>query len=385
MRFLFIVQGEGRGHMTQAMALYDMLRNADQEVCQVIIGSSSRRAVPPFVLRKFTCPVQLLESPNFVTDKNLKSIRLGQTIWQNVQKLPVFLKSLKTLDSLVSELQPDIIVNFYEFLAGIYHTLYRPRARFICIGHQYLAEHASFTWAPGSRWNKHLFLLANRITSWGADQRIALSLQDLCTDHTQDSLTIWPPLLREQVLNILPKSGDYLLVYIVNPGYLTEIRQMATRHPLLRIEVFSDQAQIGSTDSLPQNMQIHTLDDQKFISYMAGCRGLVCTAGFESISEALYLGKPVMVVPVSGQYEQACNALETKISGAGIFSKAFDLEAFIDYLPNHPKASSEVFRVWYAKQPSLFHHWLSEMLSKPTRIDHLATMPRVAGSHMREI
>jgi UDP-N-acetylglucosamine:LPS N-acetylglucosamine transferase len=61
---------------------------------------------------------------------------------------------------------------------------------------------------------------------------------------------------------------------------------------------------------------------------MAACKGLVCTAGFESICEAMYLGKPVMVIPVAGQYEQACNALDAEAAGAGIKSENFDFGHF---------------------------------------------------------
>lgn len=35
MRFLFIVQGEGRGHLTQALTLEDMLRRNGHEVVEL--------------------------------------------------------------------------------------------------------------------------------------------------------------------------------------------------------------------------------------------------------------------------------------------------------------------------------------------------------------
>ena len=41
---------------------------------------------------------------------------------------------------------------------------------------------------------------------------------------------------------------------------------------------------------------------------MGRCRGVVCTAGFESVSEAMWLGKPVCMAPTPGHYEQRCNA-----------------------------------------------------------------------------
>ena len=57
---------------------------------------------------------------------------------------------------------------------------------------------------------------------------------------------------------------------------------------------------------------------------MSTCKALISTAGFESICEAMYLGKPVMMVPVKGQYEQSCNAIDARLSGAGIISDNFD-------------------------------------------------------------
>jgi uncharacterized protein (TIGR00661 family) len=36
--------------------------------------------------------------------------------------------------------------------------------------------------------------------------------------------------------------------------------------------------------------------------------GVITGAGFETPAEALYLGKQLMVLPMHGQYEQACNA-----------------------------------------------------------------------------
>lgn len=49
---------------------------------------------------------------------------------------------------------------------------------------------------------------------------------------------------------------------------------------------------------------------------MAGCRAYASTAGFESICEAMYLGKPVLMVPA--HIEQDCNAYECPAAGAGL-------------------------------------------------------------------
>ena len=51
MKFLFIVQGEGRGHLTQAITLEDMLQRNGHEVVEVLVGKSSSRTLPGFFNR----------------------------------------------------------------------------------------------------------------------------------------------------------------------------------------------------------------------------------------------------------------------------------------------------------------------------------------------
>jgi len=45
-----------------------------------------------------------------------------------------------------------------------------------------------------------------------------------------------------------------------------------------------------------------------FLTSLASSNGVLCGAGFETPSEALFLGKPLLVVPMKGQFEQQCNA-----------------------------------------------------------------------------
>lgn len=40
MKVLFIVQGEGRGHLTQAITLEEILRRNGHEVVEVLVGKS---------------------------------------------------------------------------------------------------------------------------------------------------------------------------------------------------------------------------------------------------------------------------------------------------------------------------------------------------------
>ncbi len=65
MKYLFIVQGEGRGHLTQAIALADILRRNGHEVCEVLLGKSKNRDIPEFFLKKIGCRVNCFDTLSF--------------------------------------------------------------------------------------------------------------------------------------------------------------------------------------------------------------------------------------------------------------------------------------------------------------------------------
>jgi uncharacterized protein (TIGR00661 family) len=60
------------------------------------------------------------------------------------------------------------------------------------------------------------------------------------------------------------------------------------------------------------------VNNEAFNQSMASCAGLLTGGGFEGPAEALYLGKKVLVIPMTGQYEQQCNALAASRLGVPV-------------------------------------------------------------------
>ncbi|RIW13641.1 glycosyltransferase [Algoriphagus lacus] len=349
MKFIFIVQGEGRGHMTQAIAFSHLIRSQGHELSAVVVGKSKRRTIPDFFLEKIGAETLSLDSPNFESDGVDKRILLGKTIFKNTLNLPKFWKSLRQIHALIQEKEPDVVVNFYELLGGFYHLIFQPKAIFWAIGHQYLEAHPEFHFAPNRRLEKFLFRLNTRITALGARERLALSF--LPKENT-DKIRVVPPLLREEVTRLIPKTENFYLAYMVNPGYAGEIIEFAKIHPDVKIKAFWDKKGAAEVETPLPNLSFHRVNDRLFLDAMADCKGLVCTAGFESICEAMYLGKPVMVIPVDGQYEQACNALDTEASGVGIKSKKFDFNRLETFGTDSSSKSIEAI-IWSGKWPTI--------------------------------
>lgn len=332
MKFMFIVQGEGRGHMTQAISLEQLLNKLGHEVCCVAIGKCKQREIPEFVYRKLKVPIFKFESPNFFKDKKGKGILISKTMAYNILRYRVFLKSLRLLDELATNFKPDIILNFYDILGGLYNFYYRPTARFWTIGHQYLMNHPDFIFAPHSPLQKALFKLNTSITSLGAEKMLALSFRPMTPNGNLKKLLVLPPLLRNELRNLKTSEGNYYLTYLVNAGYADEVLQFAKHHPEFKICVFWDKKGAPSIYKPLPNVTFHQLNDSLFLEKMANCKAFLSTAGFESICEAMYLGKSVLTMPVKGQYEQACNALDAVRSGAGITSSEFDFLKFKKYV-----------------------------------------------------
>jgi uncharacterized protein (TIGR00661 family) len=63
-------------------------------------------------------------------------------------------------------------------------------------------------------------------------------------------------------------------------------------------------------------VRFHKIDNHAFLESLRTCEGVLCGAGFELPAEALFLGKKVMVIPLKGQFEQYCNAIEAEKLGA---------------------------------------------------------------------
>ena len=58
---------------------------------------------------------------------------------------------------------------------------------------------------------------------------------------------------------------------------------------------------------------------------MAAFKGFVTTDGFDSVCESIYLGKPTLMIPVEGHYEQGRNALDAFKADVGIARSNFNL------------------------------------------------------------
>jgi len=380
MRFLFIVQGEGRGHMTQAISLYQILSWQSHEVCAVMVGRSRSREIPKFFVKRIGVPVSTFSSPNFRLDSKRRGISVFGTFFENFARLPAFARSLLTLRRAVHHHRPDIIVNFYEPLTAIYVALWRPKTKMVCIAHQYLTLHPGFEFPQGRRIARWALLFYTWLTSWGAEKRLALSFRGM-PSLPRRKLVVLPPLLRAEIQELRPSSEDFILAYVLNDGYANDLAAWHGRYPHVKILGFWDRKGVPDVTCLQDKLVFRQLDDVAFLDAMSRCRGLVSTAGFESICEAMYLGKPVYMIPAKHQIEQHCNAIDACRTGAGLWGFDLDLARFLDYIPGH-RGEPKRFREWVHSAEWIYTDILNRLLSAERAADK--PEPPSSGSRRTE-
>ena len=243
LNFIFVIQGEGKGHLTQAISLYQLLEKNGHKIRIVIVGKSLRRIIPSFFTKKIHCPIIELWSPNFTTDKKNKSISLIRTVVNTVWRLPLYFKSASTLKDIIDRAIPDIIINFYDPLVGLYKFRYKNTVKTISIAHQYAYLHSQYKFPEGKILSRICFLIYTKFTAYKSDKILGLSIIEQ-PNNRKDRLTIIPPLLRKELFTLVSKRENFTLIYLVNSGYYNEIINWHLNNPKDILHCFMDSIQI---------------------------------------------------------------------------------------------------------------------------------------------
>lgn len=341
MKMLFIIQGEGRGHLTQALSLRRKLADEGHQVVGVLVGKSPARRIPDFFMEKINAPVYSFESPNFLPTAKNKQVNLLKSIGYNVLRLHKYTASIHYINRMIKETGADVVVNFYELLTGLTYLFCRPKAMMVCIAHQYLFLHPDFSFPKLNAVSLSLLKFFTHVTAIGATKKLALSFRKM-REVPADKMVVVPPLLRKEIINKTPRKGDYLHGYLLNSGFSEEVKEWHTAHPEVPMHFFWDKRGAKETTKIDDTLSFHQLNDIRFVKYMANAKAYATTAGFESVCEAMYLDKPVLMVPT--HIEQACNAHDASLSGAGAVAEHFDLDALQHLSETHQP--NPVFRHW---------------------------------------
>jgi uncharacterized protein (TIGR00661 family) len=143
---------------------------------------------------------------------------------------------------------------------------------------------------------------------------------------------IFTPVIRKQIREAHVCDQGHYTVYL--PAYGdAELYNFFSTFSNIKWQIFSKH---NKSPFKLGNVQVMPLNNEAFIESMASSTGIVCGAGFETPSEALFMNKKLLVIPMTNQYEQLCNAEALKRMGVPVIKKLHDkyVSSIADWIQN---------------------------------------------------
>jgi uncharacterized protein (TIGR00661 family) len=289
MKILYAIQGTGNGHITRARDIVPLL--AQRGELDVLVSGAHVELTLDYPIKYRFRGLGFFFGKNGGIDL-LKTYRQNslRRFWQELRALPVH-----NYDLVISDFEP--VSAWACKLAG------KP-----CIGlsHQAAVAHPEAPKARGHYPIGRLLLnqYAPTTTQYGFHFKAYAP-------------GVFTPVIRSQVRELQPTDGEYYTVYL--PAYSdANIAAVLSKLPEVDWRVFSKHNQQPFRN---QSVSFQPLDNTAFLQSLAGCRGVLCGAGFETPAEVLHLQKKLLVIPMRGQYEQQCNATALQELGIPIIQR----------------------------------------------------------------
>jgi uncharacterized protein (TIGR00661 family) len=326
MRVLYGVNGEGMGHATRSQVVIDALLEA-HDVRVVASGAAFR------YLRDRLPRVDEIFGPSFAMKEG--EIQRWATVRENLVKGPRELpNTVKHWMKLVQEWRPEVVITDFEPLAGRYARA--TRTPLVCVDNINMVDRCRHDGEiiGGERED---FLLARAVTR----AMVPTAGDYIITTFFRPPLargrtTLVPPIVRPEIVAAEPLRGDHLLVYSSGEEELLD----ALRSSGVRCRVYG--MRDGPEETVVEgNLEFRPRSNEGFLEDLRSARGVVAGGGFSLLSEAVYLGKPVLSVPLQGQFEQLMNARYLKREGYGMCATEVTpavLSEFLDRLHEFAQA-----------------------------------------------
>lgn len=333
MRILYGVQGTGNGHITRALAMAEAMKERPELEVDFLVSGRERtaffdmEALGDFAWR---AGLSFAMRDGRVSIMDTLSQNPWWQFWQDVRDL-----DLSTYDLVVSDFEP--VTAWAAKRQGV---------RCIGLGRQY-------AFLQGAE-ELHTNPLQRAMLKQFAPCNLAVG-----THWTRSQDTFIPPIIKHAETKPLTGSqsfehGHYLVYLPFEP--LAQVHQLLQPLSGYRFSVFHPHLQYAQRD----HCTYYPPSRSGFADVFNRVEGVIANAGFETSSEALALGKKLLVKPLRGQFEQYANAhclAEQKLA-----AMMFDLD--VDYTATWLRHAGSIQMHWPDIAPHLAL-WLENGAEEP--------------------
>ena len=324
MKILYGVVGEGMGHAMRSRVIIEHLLAQGHELEIMASGRAT-----DFLAKRFS-GVNRIHGLHMIYEEN--RVRKGKTLWSNVLTGAAGIpQNIAAYFGLIKEFRPKLVVSDFEswsYFFGKAHNL-----PVISIDNMQVINRC--THAPE--------ILAGEEASFQLSKAFVKGKLPFCDHYLITSFfeppirkpdtEFVPPILRPEILEAKRSSGAHLLVYQTAEGNAALADALAKTG--LECRIYGMRRDLRE-DAIEGNLRYRPFSEATFIADLASARAVIAGGGFTTMSEAVYLHKPMLSVPLRGQFEQILNGRYLEKVGYGRVATQLDTKTVADFVAALP-------------------------------------------------
>ncbi|PZR18768.1 MAG: teichoic acid biosynthesis protein [Archangium gephyra] len=319
MRILYGVVGEGMGHATRSRVVLEHLTKHHD--VHIVVSGRAR----DYLAKRFENVHNIW---GFTIQYEGNSVKKWQTVLQNLKgAVTGWPQNVRKYFEIADDFKPDVVISDFESFSYLY-----ARNHFIpCIS----VDNMQII----NRCKHEPELLAGhedqfQLTKSIVKSKVPGSFHYLITTFfyppvRKERTTLVPSILRPEILDAKSEKGEHLLVYQTmtsNTALIEELRKSG-----IECRIYGYKRDITS-DVREGNLVFKPFSEAGFIDDLRTARGVVGGGGYTLMSEAVYLRKPMLSVPIGGQFEQVMNALYLQKLNYGVHAEQLNGQVLGEFL-----------------------------------------------------
>jgi uncharacterized protein (TIGR00661 family) len=330
MNILYGVVGEGMGHSTRSKVIISHLIAKGHTVKIVVSGRAHA-----FLKRHFP---DVEEITGLTIEYEQNAVKIGRTLKNFLKELPLYggwARNYEVMTRIEDTFRADAVVSDFESFAYLYGQ--RHELPVISIDNMQVINRCTL----------EIEIPEDERTNYTIARGIIKAKLPGCYHYLitsfffppvrKERTTLYPPILRDAILEAKPRAraGENVLVYQTSDSYTDLIPTLRSLPGRFVVYGLKRDEELG-------NVTLKGFSEQGFVDDLAGSRAVIAGGGFSLLSEAVFLGKPILSVPVKKQFEQTLNALYLEKLGYGVYAKDLSREAMAGFLERLPELSAKV-------------------------------------------
>lgn len=316
---LYGVAGEGSGHSSRAKEIIEYLQSKGHKI-KVISYDRGYKNLSPFF------DVEEIFGLKFTLENN--EVQYIKTLVDNLLKTPEAAASIERVSKMIDDSEIQIVFSDFEPISCIAANI--KKIPLISIDNQHRLTNTKFEYPR--RYEQEALAAKAVVNLMIFNSRACLVTTFHKAEVTNPKTFLFPPILRKDILGAKPQSQDYILVYLSFQfkNVVDILKNIKAKFVVYGID----------RDDTEDNIVFKKASQKGFLEDLINCKAVIATAGFTLMTEALYLDKPYLALPVKKQFEQIVNAYYLDKLGYGKYWEEIDkgkVELFLSNLDEYRK------------------------------------------------